>query len=422
MLTVDDFAIPEVRKAKINLPNWEIRRGQHTLTPASMSFRYHDDFSPRLHCEFSDFHALDIFNDVFDGAIKFSTNELTEEFLCFKARLSLGSNGQAEFGPMREPFLYGEVSSYSQARCVVVNGPNTFFEKPGLSWESSAGRFVYKAFDQARDYFENKKAYAYDRIPTGVLSLTPVTEGEDDKALWKHFHRAAKVLSFTTGGGVAVGHVEATNGDDVAFRMLGFSRCDGFFQPNNWFDLEVVNGFSSFAGAFHRYLEDEPSTRPLTYSLDFYRASNAARSTSLELAIVASYSSLEILVHFILREKAGWSKDLLNKNAFSDKLRAAAAFIHLAVDPLEHASNTQAKLKSFSDKDGYAALAECRNSIVHSDKSFRLTGIELEETWRMSQWLVEIFSFFVVGYRGLMADRRRMSGWRGEGTGLVPLR
>jgi hypothetical protein len=231
---------------------------------------------------------------------------------------------------------------------------------------------------------------------------------------------ASRLLNFTAGSGVSIGHIEALQDRHVQYWLYGFQRLDNARRHQNWHDLETVKDFSDLGRGFSSFLENEPSDKPLTYALDFYRASNSTRSSSAEIAFIASYSALEILVHHVLREQAKWSKDLLTRSKFADKARAGAAFIRLSSDPFEHAERLKKKPRN-TNEDAFTALSEARNSIVHAEKTFRLTGLELLEMWQLSQWLVEVFIFHLVGYKGLMADRRRITGWRGEGIGRVPI-
>lgn len=420
MFTVDDFSKDDWDGLEdVELPVSKVFADSEELLMSRITFRYRRDLRPRLTCFSRDSKFV---SEVFDKEFKLDDKLLPGEFLCHKQVYRSEGDVALELGPKHEPFSYGDPNPISHARCIVVNGPNTFFNGRPLYWETDTAQFQYEMFGAVRDCFKHPEDYFGASIPSGILTMTPRESSMiAGRELWRVFFNASRVLSYAAGTGVGVGHVEAMNGENVQFRLLGFSRFDWFSKIENWHDMETVKDFHGMAAAFSRFLEHEPINMPLTYSLEFYRASNASRPSSLELSLISSYSALEILVHHVLREQAKWSNDLLKRGRFPDKARAATAFIGLGADPLEHASHLKPKLKSFNDMDGFSALAEARNSIVHSEKSFRLEGIDLEEIWRMSQWLVEIFVFHLIGYSGLMSDRRRMTGWRGEGVRRVPL-
>ncbi|MBN9886922.1 hypothetical protein [Salipiger abyssi] len=419
-ISVEDFAeksLSDLDGAEISVGKVITHSGEYSARKSI--FRYRRDFKPRITCVLP---SVSFFQDGYNGSVKLADSLLPGNFICL--RRAFGENGcEVEFSPKLEPFIFGEQKEVSGAKCVIVNGPNAFFQGRPLYWETESAAFKYEMFEGAREYLEHPENSMESAKATGILFIE--LKGEallGEVELWKMVYNASRILTFSMGIGVAAGHVEAMRHGVVQFHLLGFSRFDRFPRQSNWYDIEVLKDFSEFASAFCAYLENEPVNAPLTLALDFYRASNSSRVSSLELALIASYSALEVLIHHVLREDADWSSDLLARGKFSDKSRAASAFIGLSADPLEHAKHLGNKVKSLNSLDAFSTLSEARNSIVHAEKKFKLGGVELVELWQMSQWLVEIFIFYLIGYKGLMADRRRMSGWRGEGTREVPLR
>ncbi|CUX81513.1 MAG: hypothetical protein HLUCCA05_04330 [Roseibaca calidilacus] len=385
------------------------------------AFRYTRDWKTRFILECDD---VSIALENFDNAISFGSSFLEGKFLCLSQTYSSDDRTILKFGPTSEPLLFGRPCQVKEACAVILNGPLVFFNQRGLEWEANGVNYKYQPFSSVQSQIKDKESISGKVIPTGLLTARFEEKyAVDYSSAWKEIWRASKVLTFASGNGVGVGHVECRGDETEHFWLLGFSKFDRFPRPSNWFDIEMENEFGFFAKAYHEFLDSEPSNLPLTYSSDFYRASNSSRDTSLSLALISSFSALEILVHHILREHAKWSADLLQRGKFADRARACAAFIKLQSDPLEQAIG----LKEFSYQnngiDGFTILSEARNSIIHSEKkSFARNGFELVELWVMCQWLVEVFTFYLVGYRGKMADRRRLTGWRGEGTKEVPIK
>ena len=402
------------------LPLDPIQGSFNGLELSRATFRYRRDWSSRIVLQAR--HSKELLA-VGDDLVTLSDVFPNQQFLKLSTTVRDGGDASITLGPKFEPFLFGEPGLAAHAQCIVINGPTSHFEKQPLSWEAEGLVFVYSPFPGMCKRLSEKEDMLGRSVATGSMSVSSKEHRSlSETEIWKVFYRASKVLTFASGCAVGVGHIAVVRDDGQKFWLMGFSRRDPIQFVTNWYGIEMVKGFSRFASAYHSYLKDEPSTLPLLSSSDFYRASNAIRGSSLEISLISSYSALEILTHHILRDDACWTKDLLARAKFEDKLRSAAAFVGLNVDPLEHAELLKDFLKSHNKIDGYAALSEARNSIVHSEKSFRIDGLKMVHLWEISQWLVEVFTFYPIGYKGLMADRRRLTGWRGEGTRNVPIR
>lgn len=192
-------------------------------------------------------------------------------------------------------------------------------------------------------------------------------------------------------------------------------------MEHNWCDQQVIQNAPEIYTLYSASVSEPENARVLIRAIDYYRAANVGRASSSEMALVASYAALETLVPFILSRKAGWSNSLLGgPTPFADKIRAAAAFIGLTSDPLEHAPELRKRAKADANGDPFEALALFRNRITHHRREFSYSGIEIFEAWQLSQWLCELLVFYLISYRGLMSDRRRYNGWRGP-TVPVPL-
>lgn len=101
----------------------------------------------------------------------------------------------------------------------------------------------------------------------------------DEKKIWNDCVRASRVLTFAWNW-CCVGHLEVTNDENERYWMLGFLSFDRLPREANWFDIGVAKNFSDFASKFQSFLESQPTTRPLTYSADFYRVANSSRQSS----------------------------------------------------------------------------------------------------------------------------------------------
>ena len=137
---------------------------------------------------------------------------------------------------------------------------------------------------------------------------------------------------------------------------------------------------------------------------------------SVELAIISSHTALEATVYYILEHMAGWSKKLSDDRriAFSDKLRAAVAYLRIDAE-IDTYSPSITKLISSTQNvnDAFEALCYVRNKLVHQDQNYAPEGVQLHETWLVLQWLVEVLIFGICGYSGDLVDRRAYTGWVG---------
>jgi len=409
LYTIEDFEAYDLdAMVEIELNLKDLPPELKDLEIISSAFRYTRDWRSSIHCISKSF--LSTLEDL-NGSVSLGSCFPSQEFLCVAQKYSSEESSSFKFSPKSKPFLYGKPFLASNARCIVINGPSSFVQGRRLGWETENASFEYTLFPEMRKILNDKEKTSGLCIPTGVLSVNFRDPSLVDHSLiWKTLYRASRVLTFVSGIGAGVGHIELTNGTTDRFWLLGFSKFDRFPRQSNWFDIEMIDDFRKFAKAYHAFLDEEPPALPLTYSSDFYRASNSSRESSITLSLIASYSALEILVHHILRDHAKWNADLLARGKFSDRMRACAAFIRLEADPLEHANSLKGLSKRFNNEDGFTILSEVRNSIVHSDKTLKVNGLHMVELWVMCQWLVEVFTFYLIGYKGKMADRRRLRG------------
>lgn len=420
MFSISEFASLEDLNIGKEVPNLSVRYGEKLISPISMKFKYDTNFDPRFEGRFenkdypvsleAEFVSLD------GGGIDGSFFQVSSTF-------GLSSEWSAVFSPLQEPFRWGQDENINLAEFVVLNGPNLFFKGRSLIWVCDGLKFEYSLFDGAVDLLKKPKLSEKKIIPTGTLRINQVDGNLFQAKIARNAaYEGSRLLTFLNGTGVSVGHGVLFKDGDISSWYVGFIRCDPLNTHSNWFEIENFSDAQNYAECYSRYITNEHSSSPLLYATDFYRASNTIRDSSQEMAVIASYSALEVLVSHILREEAGWSAGLLGSRvSMADRLRACAHFCGISDKPLSKAERVNKKLKSYSGMDDYDVLAETRNSIVHSDKKFKLEGFELHEVWLASQWLVEVFVFYLIGYRGTMNDRRPMKGWRGEYNGKVPI-
>ena len=230
-------------------------------------------------------------------------------------------------------------------------------------------------------------------------------------------------LNFAKGGFCGLGNVFAYDkGDEISFRLLGFFRNDPGERETNWFDIEVQADLPEVFLLFSTAYSDQLTRLALDQTINFYRASNVSRRSSVELAMIASHSALEAIVNFVLTHRAGWSKSMMNNRtiAFSDRNRAAARHLGLHAELLKESPKLREFAASNNDIDAFEIISRFRNKLVHQDTKSSATGVQLHEAWLISQWLVEVFVFGVIGYSGKIIDRRVYSGFRGT-TCQIPI-
>ena len=171
-------------------------------------------------------------------------------------------------------------------------------------------------------------------------------------------------------------------------------------------------------------IEDPAIGRILNRAFELYRTSTTARNFSgTPTGIVLAQSLLELLCDYTLKTHAGWTEELLNSTrGFHNKLAASAAAIGYSGILLEHAPEVTSAFAKQNCKtlNDYHLLTITRNDITHVSQRVELSGFQLVQIWEASMFLAELHLFYLLDYRGQMADRRKISGWFGD-TIEVPL-
>ncbi len=329
------------------------------------------------------------------------------------------------FIPKFEPLLVDFGQPAIKIEAIIMNGPEIIWSDQNLDFSHGDYLLCLSEFKTTKELRDPQRKLNREYIATGKITLQHKENNpiEPEVAFQKLTH-LDRFLTFARGARCGIGNINGQSADGSnAFTYLGFSSMDQFKVTTGWCDLGVVKSLPDIYQRYTQAVAIENDKRPLLATMEFYRASNVTRGTSLEMAIVASHAALETIVPHLLKTKAGWSTNLLKNReiSFHDKLRAAIQFVGLSVDPLEHLVALQARSKQLSNADAYEVVSIFRNRIVHQSKPFNYGGAELIEVWNLSQWLCEILLFFWFNYRGDMNDRRQQSGWRGEMIKSVPL-
>lgn len=327
------------------------------------------------------------------------------------------------FLPQIQPVLWSTGGYAKQAHAIFLNGPSLEFCGGRVTFVVDPFQIHLEEIAGTRAFRKQAKLYRGDTIATAeiVIRRTDGAPISPDDALNQLSH-LTRFFSFVRGAASGAGNIVGVDdGGATVFAHLGFQRADGFSAEDNWCDPTLMAETPKLYGAYCRAMAEAETARVLLRAIDYYRAANVGRAASAEMALVASYAALETFVPHILSSKAGWSDALLGaQTRFADKLRAAAAFVGLKADPLQHAPHLTARAKAEANGDPFDVLALFRNRITHHKKTFSYTSQEIFETWLMAQWLCELFVFYLLEYRGEMGDRRHYSRWVGK-TGPIPL-
>lgn len=223
-------------------------------------------------------------------------------------------------------------------------------------------------------------------------------------------------LTFTKGMHNGFGNLFAyDNHNELAFNLVGFTRHDTTKRQTNWYDIEIQRDLPDIFLLFSKSFKDPICQKALLQAINFYRASNTSREFSLEMSIIASHTALEALVNYILAFHAGWSSGLLSNRgiSFADKHRAAFTHFGKPENLLEKSPRLSDRFGRKVNFDTFDIISNMRNKLVHQDEKDLPSGMELHESWCLSQWLVEFLIFGILGYRGTIIDRRIYNGWRG---------
>lgn len=309
------------------------------------------------------------------------------------------------FCPKRVPFTAFYCGKVTSLEMYVLNVPNLELFSNKITLQHNNISIVIHAINTS------KKNSIIEYGVTHKINITSDSELSDKEEVDNLINLLSNFLTFVSGQYTGIGHLIGKNrhNEDVLFKP-GFRKVDPPQKFQGWFRFDpdvklgkLFEGFSSLS----KHTNDYPA---VIRALDFYRAANFVGSAAREVALIASCSGVEAISSYVLREKGGWSKNLLNKAALSDKIRAATRLIGLEENLFNHCPELEARLIG-NHHDEFELLALFRNKIIHSDNEFTYSGIELYEAYNIYQWLIEMFVFFMTGYRNGMTDRRKRTGY-----------
>lgn len=337
--------------------------------------------------------------------------------LSLSSSLKSDGNGFVSLIPKEEPLKIDFGGDISRFEVSVVNGPPLYIQDFEPVFDVQGLQVKFREFDFVRQLRKDAQLLRRDNVFTGILEIES-SSGEIsslDETL-KLINRIQRYLTFVRGGYVGLGHaIGYTETEEVSCAAFGFTPTDFFEWHRGWYGIGIVNNIAPIFDLFDRATSNETDQYIILRCLEFCRASNAARYSSQEMAIVAAHAALESIVPHILRSRGGWSTKLLENRdiEFSEKSRAASNLIGVYADVLEHSPELRKLSKSRNNMDAFQVISFVRNKIVHADEKLKLSGLQLEEAWRITLWLAELFMIYLIGYREKMYDRRRYTGYYG---------
>ncbi len=388
------------------VPVEQVLLNGENLGPCDLSISY--DHSCRPLISFGDFFAPDLSILECEVSVLYKKDSTPCPIIITKRSYNLERNKPTvEARLTREPLALIDKSHSQKFEAVLLSVPN-FFSNPIRLQNESGDKFEIIPFESAE---------GSNCVVHSDLKLDP-NEPLKPLSVFLDF------MTFMKGSDCGFGNLFAydENGE-ISFRLLGFSRNDSARRKTNWFDIEMQDKLPQIFLMFSKACSDELASKALRQTINFYRASNASRDVSIEMAIIAAHSALEAIVNFILSYRAGWSKSMLTNRtiSFSDKNRAASLYLGVQSNLLSRSPALSDYSKKNRDLDVFDIVSQFRNKLVHQDTKTSPTGIQLHEVWLISQWLVEILIFGLIGYRGTIIDRRIYTGWRGT-TCEVPIK
>lgn len=405
MLTPEQFETHEPLPS-FTVPADRLWIGDLDVGPADVPASFDDNWSIVLQLG-SFVSPLKAMSLEISAAVQLQGSEERMELLVTRRSFSFDEDSLTiEARPARLPMVLVASPSAVSFKAVLLSPPD-FIKKPIKLLAADQHEYCLTPF-------------ASDTTGGCILSSNQKTHASDPL---QPLETISYFLTFMKGSNCGLGNLHAYDSSgEIAYRLLGFSKDDRpAKRETNWFDIEIQNDLPAIFDRFSKSMEDKTTNQALRQAINFYRASNASREVSIEMAIIAAHSSLEAIVNYILASQAGWSKSLMAERSisFSDKLRAATGFYRLDCDILTYSPALIELSKKRNGFDAYGIISFIRNKLVHQDAKYTPTGIELHEAWLIAQWLVEVLIFGVIGYSGKMIDRRVYRGWRGT-TCTIP--
>ena len=398
------------RAFPLQVPRLEIGDAAQENVPLEVSYDQHFDLSFRNHKTTDLGQYLNATKGIYLRGANFPDGG---ELFLTRMRESVGKGTEIIMVPKRSLLLIRLGADAVRVEAVVINGPEFFFDGWEPEFIRGGFRLALKDFPTTHDLRTSSRLHRKDSIATGTVVLTRLDGNsiEPEEALQAIAH-LFRFFSFVRGAYCGFGHINGFDSEGtMAFSYLGFTKHDQFNCTTGWYDIAQVKSLPELYDLYSTAVAKIEDTFPILRAIEFYRASNILRETSLEMAVVASHSALETIAPHVLSTRSGMSKDEIEKlKGFHAKTRAVAKFVNITCDPLQNLSALQNRKSAENGIDAYQLLGKFRNAIVHQSEKFPYTCNELDEVWNFSQWLCEVLIFYFLRYRGKMKDRRGHQG------------
>jgi len=328
-----------------------------------------------------------------------------------------GDSGGVLMLPTIAPVVFDFNRKICRVEAVFLNSPSSGWGRDELRFNCMGAEMRYREYSSCKEFKENKRGYARDTLATSsvlIEGLSYQTSKRDE--IVREVRNFSSFLAFVRGGLCGLGNIVGRDENgEVSFAYLGFGPTDPFFVESGWCDEDLMGAVPALFDKYRQEMKDEERAGIIRRTVNFYRASNRARESSTSVALVASYAALETIVPYLLSKSellAGLSANEVKSLPFSSKIRMASDFVASGIEPFQHCIKLSERLLSQTEMDAFELLAYFRNKTTHYKKSFRYDGMEMLEAWQATQWLCEIFIFYLLGYDGKFSDRRRYGGWK----------
>jgi hypothetical protein len=251
---------------------------------------------------------------------------------------------------------------------------------------------------------------------THVLAIeradnSPFSEAETETLQSTLFH----LLTFASGS--TVGLALPSGQDDagkVVWARWRTTHVEPWRSRLSWCDPEHADCLRHLFPPLYKRIADEFWEPVMRRAIRIYVAAN--RPDPLDLAPVQSQIGLELLAWAVLAETEGWIVPSDRLDAHSRlRLLLKWASIPTAPQPELPALSTFAKAEGI---DGPEAITRVRNGIVHAPRrhvEWPDFGL-LVDTWKLSQWYLELLILRLLGYTGGYGSRLIEGRWSGDLT------
>lgn len=331
-----------------------------------------------------------------------------------------GSGPTLKTTPKASPILLA-FNDVTIANGLLVNAPQFRHGIKGpLFLETGRSNFSIEEFR----HLSEASADQVMRYSPPVITHHFELEAKSDSALsvrdiYEEAGLITSFLGFVKGQRVGMGWVRAyPTPNEQNFCAIGFSKFDSFKCPTNWFYESQVKHLQDLFANYLTIIQTGQERQLFRRALDYYMASNNAQKDATEVAFLVSMAGLEAITYYALSLIGGWSKDLLERSNYADRIRATARLLGICDNPGKYSDDLKRRSREEGGPhyDDFSALVTLRNELTHPKLLFGernrapLTGNGILEAWFASQWLLEIILLRLLSYNGGYFDRRQQIG------------